>query len=297
MLWGKHAQKFEKCVGEFHEVMTWLHPSPLAQGGKPDAKKFINCDHFTRANRMLERPIDWNVREIASDPDDSSSDEKSDGPDTSRATGLETPREYLDGYDPAWFESDGTRHVVFTDGSCNPNRKCKEAVGGYGAVFVDGQFTNTLLMGNLSTKKEFASNIRAEGMAIRDAIELILTSRGLIDAIILTDCKHWVNMLLKYMPGWSEAKFRTMANFDLNSDLWNLWSLAMRRGKITIVHIRAHNRSGWMDEPAGTYKRYCAEQNDYIDKIATHARKTMGDGERRRRAVDYEELWMYFFVR
>ena len=65
VLWGKQAQNFGKYI-DGHAIFKWLHPSPLAQNRAPLEKKFINCDHFTKINEMLEKnnqdPIIWDPR-------------------------------------------------------------------------------------------------------------------------------------------------------------------------------------------------------------------------------------------
>jgi uracil-DNA glycosylase len=65
MLWGSHVQKKENLIDEDCVIYKWLHPSPLAQESAASENKFINCDHFTNANELLNdmglEPIDWNV--------------------------------------------------------------------------------------------------------------------------------------------------------------------------------------------------------------------------------------------
>lgn len=58
LLWGKHAQKYEKLIDQSkHYVLKAAHPSPLAQGA------FFGCKHFSKTNQILEslnkQLIDW----------------------------------------------------------------------------------------------------------------------------------------------------------------------------------------------------------------------------------------------
>lgn len=58
LLWGKHAQKYEKLIDQSkHYVLKAAHPSPLAQGA------FFGCKHFSKTNQILESQnksiIDW----------------------------------------------------------------------------------------------------------------------------------------------------------------------------------------------------------------------------------------------
>ena len=282
MLWGEFAKEYAELVnGNFHEVMTWIHPSPMAQDGRPKSEKFISCDHFTRANEILEVPIDWHIGDTEPISDSESDEEKA--PIVSPVV-----RKYKDGYKPKWFHSNGNSHVVFTDGSCTGNGKGQKAIGGYAAVFVDGMFVDTLLTGNLKTKRYPASNIRAEGMAIKDSLALMLEDPNLEHGCIVTDCEFWVKAIYEYMPSWSDERFRTKANYDITSGIWEMWNQAKRTARMEILHVYSHNKSGWLDEPTGTYKRYCADQNDYLDQLAGYARASMLKGSRKRSKVPYD---------
>lgn len=274
MLWGAFAQEYKELISDYHHVWKWAHPSPMAQGSLPAKKKFINCNHFVKANKI--DPIDWSV----DDSDSESSDSDDDPPNN-------TP--YQDWYEPSYFKSDGCRHVVFTDGSCEPNNKSPASVGGYAAVFVDGKFRDTILMGNLCTDTYYASNIRAEGMAINDAFDSMLSDKRFKSGIILTDCKLWINMLINWMPNWDEDKFKEMENYDITSDLWSKWCQLKRKGTIDIIHVPAHNKKKWLDEPSGTYKRYCGEENKFADALANYARLNMPRNTKKQVPVEYED--------
>lgn len=71
LLWGNNAKTCESYIIQHLEtskwpfIMTWCHPSPLAQGRLPDEAKFVNCPHFIDVNKMLvqrnQTPIDWST--------------------------------------------------------------------------------------------------------------------------------------------------------------------------------------------------------------------------------------------
>ena len=272
MLWGNNARGIKKFIPDEHKVLEWGHPSPLAQARLPAKQKFINCDHFTVVNGLLDTPIDWMPEK----------DYEFDGYDLPKAsTNLCKKRRmtYHDGYLRKFLNSTGRTHVFFTDGSCNPNNRSPESVGGYAAVFVEGPKKDTIIYGSNDTKKHHASNNRAEGQAIISGLKYISTSWDWDSVIIITDSKLWVDLLTKWMPGWSAEKFEEKSNTDLTKSAWQLWSVIKHNGKkIHIKHVRGHNKE-WKKYPWGTWKRYAAETNEYADELANYARKTLPRGK------------------
>lgn len=56
LLWGNFAKSKKVLIDEKkHHVFEAAHPSPLAGG------KFFGCKHFSKANHVLEEPIDWSI--------------------------------------------------------------------------------------------------------------------------------------------------------------------------------------------------------------------------------------------
>lgn len=59
LLWGKHAQTYEKRIASHHTIFKANHPSPLSanRGG------WFGCKHFSMTNQWLvekrQRPIQW----------------------------------------------------------------------------------------------------------------------------------------------------------------------------------------------------------------------------------------------
>ena len=62
LLWGKNAQNLIDVIGDYHTTMNWIHPSPMAQARADDAKKFINCDHFTKLTKEYNILWDPEIR-------------------------------------------------------------------------------------------------------------------------------------------------------------------------------------------------------------------------------------------
>lgn len=255
LLWGNNAKKFATSIDcEWHRVLEWLHPSPMAQSHPDKSKRFIKCDHFTICNE--EYGIDWKLSNIAANPGDSEWLPTVDD-DVPKATSKKVVV-----VDPSIIQ-------VFTDGSCINNGK-KDSVGGFAAIFVGGCISGKRLRGKLTKNP---TNIRAEGIAIIRAIERVkkLNPDEWKELIIYTDSEFWIKMLTKYIPKWNDDKFNTQANPDLTKKLWALWNSFDDQHKLNIVHVPAHNKSGWRDSK-NEYKRWCYINNDKADRYANKAR-------------------------
>ncbi len=56
VLWGNNASKKCSHIPERHTILKAAHPSPLsAYGG------FFGCHHFSQINKLLDKPIDWQL--------------------------------------------------------------------------------------------------------------------------------------------------------------------------------------------------------------------------------------------
>jgi uracil-DNA glycosylase len=243
MCWGKDSQNLISKItvnipNKFH-ILEWCHPSPL------NGTKFLQCDHFTYANKLLikfnKSPINW-----------------------------------------ASIENTINKSIsIFTDGSAvgryGKNKKDSTCRGGYSAIFsgtIQGQ-----LLGNLDISNHFASNIRAEGQAIISALHkclIELNQKTTID--LYTDSEFWIKMILNYMPKWTEQKFMEKENSDLTIRLWKLWKEINSKHNIKLHHVYSHNKSGLKNSnnPDDQFKYI---NNELADKLADEARKTLKSGQ------------------
>jgi uracil-DNA glycosylase len=243
MLWGNFARAFKSHIDtDFHVVMEYTHPSPLAQSR---TNKFIDCNHFTKANKFLvaddRAPIDWNSINPKQDP-----------------------------YTKI-LDMNETHHIVFTDGSCHPNNKSKDSRAGWASLFVSGCLKNKVICGNLDISKVYASNIRAEGYAIIRALEMI-DSEKWNKITIITDCMFWIEMCEKYMGKWKPESFKQKTNSDLTTRMWFIYNKLSRIGDVIFMHVRSHNKEGWKGFPENSFERFCYDNNDYVDKKCNYAR-------------------------
>ena len=176
--------------------------------------------------------------------------------------------------------SEGEVVKVFTDGSCHPNNRSKKSKAGFSAVFVGGYLQDEIICEKLETHENYASNIRAEGMAIIAVLEK-LDNRDTWDlwtrCEIYTDSKFWIDMIERYMPNWIKkgTKFISKKNPDLTTRLWKLHKYYKKNKKeIIFIHVYAHNKKGWKnsDDP---YKSFCYENNECADVVANWARENL----------------------
>jgi uracil-DNA glycosylase len=163
--------------------------------------------------------------------------------------------------------------IIFTDGSAKSgmggNKKDKNCKGGYSAVFVSGEIQGELL-GCLDTSIIYASNIRAEGQAIISALKKCHEEIDIPHNIQLyTDSEFWIKMLLQYMPKWTDSKFSKKENEDMTRTLWQLWKYINIKHKVFLFHVYSHQSK---DE-------FKIKYNNYADKLADEARKTLSSGK------------------
>jgi ribonuclease HI len=180
-------------------------------------------------------------------------------------------------------------HIAFTDGSCYPNNKSKTSLGGYASVFVSGSFNDKCIYGNLDISEYYASNIRAEGIAIIRTLELVRDCAEKWDKLtIVSDCKFWIDMIENYMPKWKKNKFKEMSNPDLTIRMWVVYNEVKKNGEIKLVHMRSHGKDKWQECEDGSYNKFCFDQNDYADKMCGYARTNLKPTEEIFKDITYE---------
>lgn len=262
MLWGNKAQELESALDSKSHILTYAHPSPLAQA----KASFAECDHFIVCNKLLKRlghePIDWNVEEQPSE--------------------IEIK-----------FEAGPKTLVVFTDGSCWPNNSSAESEAGYAAVFALGSLKDISLYGNISNRPNYATNNRAEGMAIWKTLIFLKSKASEWEKlIIVSDSEFWINMFEKYMPSWDQKNlFEEKKNPDMTRPMYDLYlDLTDNYGKeIQFRHMKSHGKDGWQNAPEDSYEYFCFNNNKYVDELAAYARTNLPPGEDKIDAVDYSE--------
>ena len=252
MLWGNNARELSDYIAEKSIVYEWAHPSPLAQSKQP----FVNCPHFLDANKLLiklgSEPINWTTSE---------------------------PKNEIE----LAFGGDSKTQVVFTDGSCFPNNSSPEARGGYAASFALGTMKDTIIYGNLDTKAVYATNQRAEGVAMLKVFEHLINNIDEFETcIVVSDSEFWIKMFEQYMPSWARTnKFDEKKNPDLTKAMWDIYKkLTVEHDKtIQFRHMKSHGKDRWQNKPVGSYEYFCFVNNQYVDELAGFARSDLKPGE------------------
>lgn len=252
MLWGNNARIRAQHLSDKAIVYEWTHPSPLAQS----KQSFSDCPHFSDANKALfklgSEPIDWNV-----DP----------------------PQGEVE----ISFGAGPKTQVVFTDGSCYPNKVSPAAIGGYASAFALGSMKDTVLYGSIPNRPHFASNQRAEGYAILKVLEYLTNHLNEFDeCIIVADSEFWIKMFEIYMPKWVDSDcFDEKKNPDMTKKLWGLYQELTDEHMKTIKfrHVKSHDKEGWSKYPEDSYEYFCYVNNHYVDELASYARTTVEVGK------------------
>lgn len=209
MLWGNYAHKKENLINDDCVVYKWLHPSPLAQSSAAVKDKFINCDHFSKANSLLVdemglKPIDWNPT---------------------------------------------TMHVIYTDGACSNNGNGIFSSAGYSTYFSKGPLAGTVKYGKvapvaLNGDMVYGTNQRGEGLGIIIGLESVLEQKININTTIVTDSNFWKEMIEIYMPRWvmNGTDFKTKKNHDLTTRMYDVVNRVASLGTLEIIHVASHDK-------------------------------------------------------
>jgi uracil-DNA glycosylase len=245
MLWGSTIKKKDTLLDNKCTVLKWCNPIPQL------GQSFTECDHFIIANKKLINVgcIDWN----------------------------QCPQK---GEVECRFGMTDRKTVVFTDGSCYPNKTCKEGLGGYAASFVLGKFKDVVLYGNCSNDIHYATNQRAEGEAIyRTLMYLDKHLTEWDECIIVSDTEFWIKMFTQYMFNWDVKcmDFKEKKNPDMTVPMWDLYKkLCYTFEKvIEFRHVKSHNKDKWKSFPEESYEYFCWFNNDYVDEMAGYARQSV----------------------
>jgi uracil-DNA glycosylase len=261
MLWGNNARELREYIDEKSIIYEWTHPSPMAQS----KQSFLLCPHFNDANKLLiklgEEPINWNTEPPKSEIEQS-------------------------------FGLDAKTQVVFTDGSCYPNSSSPESRGGYAASFALGTMKDVIIYGNLDNSVAYATNQRAEGVAMLKVLEYLIEHIHEFETcIIVSDSEFWIKMFEQYMPNWAKHdKFDEKKNPDLTKKMYEAYvTLKDEYNKsIQFRHMKSHGKDKWQNKPEGSYEHFCYVNNQYVDELAGYARSELKPGNCVTSSATYE---------
>jgi uracil-DNA glycosylase len=153
---------------------------------------------------------------------------------------------------------------IFTDGSS------LNGDIGSASLFVSGPLASRAI---LSRAK--GTNIRAEGIAILNALEKVLEDDEKTDIQIYTDSEFWIKMIDVYMPNWSKEKFSRQANSDLTRALHDTARQIRENRSLELIHVPSHGKKNVAQLRPFEYKN-----NSIVDELANRARLTLKEGSK-----------------
>jgi ribonuclease HI len=185
--------------------------------------------------------------------------------------------------------------VIFTDGSCAPNKTSPESMAGFAICFALGQFSNTVIYGNIANRPHYATSQRGEGTAIFRALQYLDEHKDKWDSVvIISDSDFWIKMFNIYMPSWEreETQFTEKKNSDLTVPMWDLYKkITMEYVKeVEFRHIKSHNKDNWGSSDIDSYEYFCFQNNKFVDEFANYARINLKPGSEVIDNVLYDEL-------
>jgi uracil-DNA glycosylase len=161
---------------------------------------------------------------------------------------------------------------AFTDGSATPNKIPRVPediipIGGYGIVFTRGAYAGQKYQGCITRHEPpYATNIRAEGMAILATLQMAdqLPSEQVQLIRIITDSEFWMNMIYKYVPSWTPEELETKKNVDLIKKIMPL----IKKHWVILEYVPSHDKADWSkyNVQSDYYRRYM--WNKEADRLA-----------------------------
>lgn len=214
LLWGSYAKKIQTIVHKYNtHILTWTHPSPLADNRLDISKKFVNCDHFIKTNELIQaqkrRPIVWDTMDIT------------------------------------YIFTDGA-----CTGNGSPNAKASFALqtagGALGYFYISGlvqpfEYTlSSMILSYNQTNTIIPSNNRGELLAIIYALIMVYKSNTINDIIIVSDSEYSIKSILKYYPNRVKAgTSHELKNLDLLAIAHLLYVIITRSRSLLFVHVNA----------------------------------------------------------
>lgn len=169
---------------------------------------------------------------------------------------------------------------IYTDGSCVNNGK-PNADAGFAVYKPKCSYYPPIIIQGKLDKSETQTNIRAEGHAIYNALELIDELPLAYKAKIYTDSKFWIDMIETHIPSWIEKSkdhYKTKSNPDMTMKIYDKYHKVMERTNLYLVYIEAHTDKITKSHiHGGNPLRY--EYNNKVDKLANEAREICKPGE------------------
>lgn len=247
LLWGKSAQAKRSLIDtKKHHVLMWGHPSPMftANSDPTNPVAFVNCDHFTKVNEMLDSPINW-------DPDADIDNDINTTDDTANAGKI----------------------YLATDGASKDNGKTKcKASWGFHISHDGGVHSRCGLVDHIDVpgEKYTASNNMGELTAIQKGLEYISEMDIPGDIVVISDSEYSIKTIEVWSDKWYKNpvkhKLDEKKNLHLIQPIKQLLEDLRKTRSVNFVHVNSH-RPEPNDKTSYEWKLW--NYNDIADKLCT----------------------------
>lgn len=270
VLWGNFAKNKSKFINN-GIVMTYTHPSPLADKTLRPQYKFANCKHFKEINDILTArgcdAIKWGERStsgIDGGIDGGIIDDAANSTDASNTANNPSQCSKL--------LKDCVDNVVFVDGACHGNGKTT-AKASYGFCFKRGPLEGYSEAKQLPSAP-IPTNNRGELLAIINALKHIennVKAVGNTTRIrIVSDSRYCIGIFSEWLDNWvKKGTVEDMKNPDLLNELLSIKKSLIALGfEFTIQYYPSHTPEPNNKDSEDYFLWY---GNFMADKLATEA--------------------------
>lgn len=270
VLWGNNAKAKSSFIKN-SKIMTYTHPSPMADNYLPREQRFINCTHFIDINNHLinlgQNAIKWG--------DDIKIDEVSatTGNATGVTTGVTVVSDVIDSTtngNKQKLSTCNNRHIVFVDGGCIGNGK-KKARASYAFYISTGPlatYEEAAEIGNYNGVT--ATNNRGELLAFINALKYIDSKDNahIKTITIISDSSYCIGIVSSWLDKWiAEGTLNERKNIDLLTEMDTIVKKIKEKGYIIeTIHQNSHQPAPVNKESDEYFKWH---GNDKADKLAT----------------------------
>lgn len=273
VLWGNEA-KTKRTFIKNSIVLTYTHPSPMADNALSSERRFVNCSHFADINKHLaslgKAIIKWGVVMDNITVDDRIVNT------VIQTTGVVTKDDKRES-SPVNKEIKITKlahctnkHIVFVDGACTANGK-KKARASYAFYIATGPlatYEEAAEIGNYNGVT--ATNNRGELLAFINALKYIHDKdvANVKTITFVSDSTYCIGIISSWLDKWiTEGTLDERKNIDLLNEMSDIVKkLKDKNYTIETIHQNSHQPAP-LNKDSDEYFKW--NGNDKADKLAT----------------------------
>lgn len=255
VLWGNNA-KAKSVFIKRSKILTYTHPSPMADKSLPREKRFANCMHFVEINEYLVEKggsvIRWGDN-IEDDKQDTITDIQTD-------TVVNTS-----------LRKCTNKHIVFVDGACTGNgkRNSRASYAFYIAAGPLAPYEQTAEIGKYNNVD--ATNNRGELLAFIKTLQYINdapVNDNVKTVLFISDSSYCIGIVSSWLDKWIvEDILHEKKNIDLLNELSDIIKKIKDKGyKIETIHQYSHQPAP-INKDSDEYYKW--QGNERVDRLAT----------------------------